>query len=140
MSFREKSTWVMLVLIVGVYGAYFASILGLFGDAPILATVAYRPLMVLTVVVLVAASVVMHIVVALTTPTAEHGGDERDRLVERKGESIGGAVLGVATLFAIGLACLEVDHFWIANGLLAGLVLAEVVSRTSQIVSYRYGV
>jgi len=44
-----------------------------------------------------------------------------------------------AALAGLALAMLEVEHFWIANAILAGLVLSEVVSGVTKVVLYRRG-
>jgi hypothetical protein len=65
--------------------------------------------------------------------------DERDREINRFGEYVGGFALVVAVLIGLGLAMFEVDHFWIANALLAGLVLSELVAGATMVVLYRRG-
>lgn len=138
MSFQEKSTWIMLAVILAVYGWYFA-VIGLeIGDIAV-AEIAYRPLMLVTVGALVVLAVAAHIVIAVAAPKDADASDERDREINRNGEYVGGYVLGVGALFALGLAMFEVEHFWIANAILAALVLSEIVSGVTKVVQYRRG-
>jgi hypothetical protein len=65
--------------------------------------------------------------------------DERDRLIERRGDQVGGYVLAVAALVGMGLAMVEGAYFWIANALLAGLVLSELVKGIVMLSAYRRG-
>lgn len=140
MSFQEKSTWVMLTLVALVYGLYFAVVLGdiVALESPV-RDIAYRGLMLGTVVVLVVLATISHIVIAIANPSDADESDERDREINRFGEYVGGYVLGVGALVALGMAMFEVEHFWIANAILAGLVLSEITSGLTKIISYRRG-
>lgn len=139
MSFQEKSNWVMLVLIAGVYGTYFAVVLGDIASLPGVRDVAYRGMLVGTVVVLTILAVATHIVLAVSSPREADMTDERDRSINRFGEYVGGFVLAVTVLVGMGLAMFEVEHFWIANALLAGLVLSELVAGVTKVILYRRG-
>lgn len=48
-------------------------------------------------------------------------------------------MLAAAVLVGVGFAMFEVDHFWIASALLAGLVLPELVAGVTKVVLYRRG-
>lgn len=139
MGFQEKSTWIMGAITLVVYGWYFTVVLGRIGDQDI-AEIAYRPLMLTTVLALVALAVVSHIVVAMAAPEEADRTDVRDREINRYGEYVGGYVLAVGALVAMGMAMYEVDHFWIANVLLLGLVLSELASLGTKAVLYRRGI
>lgn len=139
MSFQEKSNWIMLAVVGGVYGWYFATVFGAVGEQAV-SEIAYRGQMLATVVVLVVLAAAAHAVIAIASPSDADASDERDRTIDRQGEYIGGFVLGVGTLVALGLAMFEVEHFWIANAILAGLVLSELVSGATKALLYRRGV
>jgi hypothetical protein len=87
MSFHEKTAWISLVSIGGIYGAYFWSIFrhgsragGLLG----------------TVIALVIVQVVLTIVVAAFTPKdANRPRDERERLIDLRATRL--AYAGLAT-------------------------------------------
>lgn len=140
MSFQEKSAWIMLALVALVYGWYFAVVFDVAASQEaVVRDIAYRGMMLVTVVVLTVSAAVSHIVIAVASPREADKTDERDKEINRHGEYIGGFVLGVGALVALGLAMFEVDHFWIANAILAGLVLSELVSGVTNIVLYRRG-
>lgn len=138
MSFQEKSTWVMLVIVALVYGTYFAIVFGDL-DTDDVATVDYQGLMLATVIVLVILAIVAHIVIAAADPRDADTSDERDKEINRFGEYVGGYALGVGTLVGLGMAMAEVEPFWIANVLLLGLVASELVAGAVKVVLYRRG-
>jgi hypothetical protein len=65
--------------------------------------------------------------------------DERDRLVDLRSERIGGYILAVGVFAGIGLAMVRADRFWIAQALIAALVIAEITSGVVKLVLYRRG-
>ena len=136
MSFHGKSTALMLAIVIGVYGWYFVTVARWASVAPV-AEIAYQPLMLATVVVLVILAVGGHILLAVIPPYAGRQPDERDRLIEARGESIGGVVLGAGAVGGVFLAMAESDYFWIANTILLGLVLSEVVAGGAKFIYYR---
>lgn len=136
MSFQGKSTALMLAIIVGVYGWYFVTVARWASDSPV-TEIAYQPLMLATVVVLIVLAVGGHILLAVIPPYAGRQPDERDRLIEARGESIGGVVLGAGAVGGIFLAMAEFEYFWIANTILLGLVLSEVVAGSTKLFLYR---
>ena len=124
----------------GRYGWYFAVVFGdiVTQEAPI-RDIAYRGMMLGTVVVLTSLAAATHIVIAVASPKEANDFDERDRQINRFGEYVGGFVAAGAAFAGLGLAMFEVEHFWIANAILAGLVLSEVVSGVIKVVLYRRG-
>ncbi|WP_125184546.1 hypothetical protein [Hyphobacterium indicum] len=145
MSFHEKSNALMLGAIVLVYGVYFALVLG----APLLSGAGYNTeiglpisnvLMIGTVIALVAIAIFGHIVIALLNHKEAGSEDERDKLIEMRGDQRGGLVLGFFAVGAMGLAMIATSHFWIVNTILGGLVAAEIVKAVSKLIDYRRGV
>lgn len=136
MSFQGKSTALMLAIVVGVYGWYFITVARWASDTPV-AEIAYQSLMGVTVLALIVLAIGGHILLAMFPPYRARQADERDRFIEVKGESIGGGVLGTGAVAAIFLAMAEVDYFWIANTILLGLVLSEVVAGVAKLIFYR---
>lgn len=129
----------MLVAMILVYGWYFATVANLTGDLAV-TEIGYQGIMLVTVVALVVLAIVGHIAIAIVDPKGADQDDERDRAISRYGESLGGVVLGIGAICALGMTMLEFDYFWIANTLLAGLVLAELTAMTTRLVLYRRGV
>lgn len=137
MSFEEKSTWGMLATMIIVYGWYFSTIGGdLGGDV---SSIDYQGTMLVTVLAVVAIAVVFHILIAVVDPKGSDQSDERDRYINRFGEYIGGFVLTAGALAGMGMAMAEFEYFFVANTILAGLVLSEIVSGVTKIVLYRRG-
>ncbi len=136
MSSEEKSTALMLGVLVAVYGWYFVVVGRRLGELSV-SEIPYRGPMLATVIAVIVLAVIGHILLAVTAPREAGRSDERDRLIDLRGEWIGGFVLGTGTITGLLLAMVEVDFFWIANVLLAGLVLSEVVTSVAKLVFYR---
>lgn len=139
MSFEEKSNLLMLTAVIVVYGWYTVAIVAATADTPI-TEIAYQPLMIVVVIPLVAIAIIGHAVIAALKPSEAGQHDERDRVINMRAERIGGYVVGSATFTALVVTMLDLDNFWIAQVLLAGLVLSEIVEGTWRAVLYRRGV
>lgn len=145
MSFQEKSNALMLGAIVLVYGIYFALVLGspVMTDGELnteIGLLMSNGLILVTVVALVAIAIFGHIVIALLNHKEAGSEDERDKLIEMRGDQRGGFVMGVFAVCAMGLAMIATPHFWIVNTILGGLVAAEIVKAVSKLIDYRRGV
>ncbi|MGY6662552.1 MAG: hypothetical protein ACXIVO_09550 [Glycocaulis sp.] len=145
MSFHEKSNALMLGAIVLVYGVYFVLVLGqpLMTGAQInteTGLVMSNGLMLGSVVALVAIAIAGHVLIAVLAPKDADKHDERDKLIEMRGDQRGGFVMAFGAVCAMGLAMIAAAHFWIVNAILAGLVLGEIVKAVSKLIDYRRGV
>lgn len=144
MSFNEKSNIAMLATLIIVYGWYFgtaaSAILG--GGLPPEAALAVTNVkMLLTVVAVIAIAIASHIAIAISAPSqADDTMDERDRLIEMRGDQRGSYVLGVFAFMALAVAMLGMPAYLIANTVLAGLVASELVKGVSRMIDYRRGV
>ncbi len=139
MSFQAKSTLIMLIALVAAYGWYGATLLRLAADSPV-GEIEYQPLVLIVVVPLVVIATIGHIVITAIKPSEADASDERDREIARRGSVIGGWIVGAAALGAMFASMAEIDHFWLAHLLLAGLVLAELADGVWRLVLYRRGV
>jgi hypothetical protein len=144
MGFQEKSNLAMLAILLVVYGIYFGqamtSILGA-GVPPAEALAASNALMIVTVGAVIILSIVAHIGLAIAAPSeANENGDERDKLVEMRGDQRGGFVQSLVIFGALVIAMLDFPAWLIANAVLAGLVAGEVVKAVSKLIDYRRGV
>ena len=144
MSFQEKSNLAMLAILLVVYGIYFGqamtSILGA-GVPPAEALAATNALMIVTVGAVIVLSIVAHILIAVAAPSeADDTRDERDKLVEMRGDQRGGFVQSFVIFGALVIAMLDFPAWLIANAVLAGLVAGEVVKAVSKLIDYRRGV
>jgi len=139
MSFREKSTWVLLAVTLVVYGWYFVTTLGgvVGADAP---AVLDNVRLFGAIVTLVVLTIIAHIVIAILSPKDADQSDERDRFIELRGDQRGAILMGIALFSTMGLAMAGASVFWIAHAALAGLVVSEVVKAVSKLIDYRGGV
>ncbi|MDL5205767.1 hypothetical protein [Streptomyces sp. ALI-76-A] len=138
MPFEEKSAWIMAVLAVGTYAAYAAVILGRAQEAP-LAEVAYVSAMLWAVGVSIAASVVLHVLVASLSPADARKKDQRDKEIARFGEYIGQSFLVVGGVSALAMSMAELHYFWISNTVYLAFVLSAILGSAARIVAYRRG-
>jgi hypothetical protein len=135
-SFEEKSVWLQLISIVAVLGSYFI-VAALMLSQGITLLIAFVPLFVVAVGLLVVVLVVGHIVVAIAS--RPEGRDERDRLIEWRAESNASWILGAGVIAAITGLVFSVAPVWIAHVLLLSLLLSEVAKFVFQLVYYRRG-
>ena len=139
MSFQEKSNLAMAAIVSFVYGGYFVTVLGWASNDPV-SEIAWKPLFVGTVISLIVLAIAAHVVIAVIRPDDAGAFDERDRIVDLRGEAISGYALGTAVMVALGLILFDVDVFWVAQTLLAGAVLGELIKYATTFFLYRTGV
>jgi hypothetical protein len=138
MSFREKTAWASLIATAGVWGIYFWKLWPDLQDRSL--GTGSVGMFVVGVIVLTIIQVIVAIVLALSSgKRAEAPMDEREQLIDLKGARAGfyalnGAGFCVSALWLIGASPLVM-----ANGILAALVLGELIRSGFIIVSYRRG-
>ena len=138
MPFEEKSVIATTTAMAIAYAIYFAVVVRWALTTPA-AEIVYQPMMVLTVILLVAMLVVGQIAIAVSDPAEAGERDERDRMIALHGGNVGGYVLAVGVFMTLVLAMVRADPFYIANVLLLWWVLAELSSGVTRIVLYRRG-
>jgi cytochrome c biogenesis protein CcdA len=138
MSYEEKGQWVYLAATTIAYGAYVVVVLGQAGTTP-LPQIDYQPILLWTVGVAVAASIIGRILIEIVRPSESHRGDVRDRDIGRFGEYVAGMVLGIGMVGPFVLALIEADHFWIANAIYLVFVVQAVVGAVIKLIAYRRG-
>jgi len=136
MSFREKSAWISLLSMTGIYGFYFWSVIH---TGPHTSSLRFGGLL-STIVTLVIVQVVLTTAVAIFRPSeAKAPRDERDKLIELRAMRV--AYAGLAT--SIALACFfgafNPPIVFNTNALLFILVTAEILRSACQIIQYRRG-
>lgn len=138
MTYREKTTWLIVVSMAVAYTLYFGLIIGghpagreMFPMLWLFGGVAATQALVV---------IAGHAVLAMTTPKAERRRpDERDRAISRRGAAAAYYVLMAGTI-ATGVVMPFTDTgVTIANTALFAIVLAELVHATTMLVSYRRG-
>jgi hypothetical protein len=138
MTFEEKRAWVMIVVSVGAYTIYVATVLGRAGDGP-LADVAYAGALLWTIGGAIVTGIVINIAMAVAGGHGADRTDERDREINQVSERIGQSILVVGALAAMVMAIAELRHFWIANAVYLAFLLSSVLSSFAKIVAYRKG-
>ena len=138
MSFEEKGSWAYMIVVLIVSGVYFASVLGQVGVIPV-SEIEYVRSMITAIIATIVATIVAYIVVAISVSSEADKKDERDKNINRFGESIGYSVLGLLILLPLGLAMAEFEPFWIANAIYLAGALAATISSIVKIVAYRRG-
>jgi hypothetical protein len=136
-TFDEKRAWIQAITAVCAYGAYVVIVLGRTGRTP-LADVHYVSALLWTVGVAIVASIVVHIVTGMVSPSGTRK-DQRDREINQFGEHIGQSLVVVGAVAALLMAMAEVSYFWIANTIYLAFVLSAVVGAVAKIVTYRRG-
>ncbi|MER5928938.1 hypothetical protein [Streptomyces sp. NPDC002054] len=138
MSLEEKRAWSMGLVTVVAYLAYLAVVLGR-ADGGAFAQLPYIPVMLWTIGAAIAASILIHIALDLTSGERGRKTDQRDREIGRFGEHAGQSFVVVGAVAALVMAMAEVDHFWIANAVYLAFALSAVLGSTARIVAYRRG-
>ena len=138
MAHQEKRAWIMLVVAVVAYAAYVVVVLTRAQGAPI-TEVAYAAVLIASIVLAIAANIVLDIATSLGTPRSEYKADARDKEIARVGDLTGQSLLVVGAVAAMALAMLDIDQFWIANVLYLGFVLSAVLGSLAKIAGYRGG-
>ena len=137
MSFREKSAWISFIVILIVFGTYFADYAAHL-LRPGYPHHHYFALFMLGVVAVVILEVVLHILVAIRSPSdANAPRDERDRLINLKAARIAFYVLMTLAFLSIGTMHLGATALFMGNCMFFAIWVAELSRFGSQIVLYR---
>ena len=136
MSFREKSAWISLVSISGIYAFYFWSVLH---AGPRGGRVQFSGLLD-TIIALAVVETVLTIAVAIFAPKeAKAPRDERERLIDLKATRFAYAGLATGLALACFFGAFNPPIIFNTNSLLFVLVTAEIMRSGCQIVQYRRG-
>ncbi len=138
MSYEEKGAWSYLLTSLLVWLGYVVVLLTRAGGGPS-EEVRYVPVLLWAVGVSIVVNAVGRVLFEVVRPSDSHLKDERDRVIDRRGEYVGGIVLAVAVVVPLALAMTESAHFWIANAIYAAYVLSAVVGSAVKLVGYRRG-
>lgn len=133
MSFREKSAWVMSVVMV-VTGLLYAWLVQAAPQAPVIG-----PLLPYVLAV-TALSVVVQVVLALHSPgEASAPLDERERNVAARAGQISGIVLAISVMLSGAVYVLFPEGNMLFHHLLGALIVAQIVDYAAQIWLLRRG-
>lgn len=136
MSFREKSAWISLVLLLGVFIPFFwnsyRQLTGQIDPSSAVGTA----FMLLAVFVLL--EIVLQAALAIRAPReAQAPTDERERLIEMRATRIAFHVLLVGALAGVGMQHIRNSPWLIAQVVFLSIVVAEVVKFGLQVALYR---
>lgn len=140
MSFREKTAWAMMtVLIVG--GLYYFNLVMKVSQAMGSTSAPVMGFVIAYVVLIVVASVVLMIAIGITSPReAEAPADERERLIEDRAGHIAGSILGFGVFAAM------LHYMWRGDGNLmfhiafGSLMVSQIAEYALQIWLLRRGI
>lgn len=138
MSFREKSAWAM-ALISGIAGLWYLNTLVALaaGEGT---TPAPLGLLIRYVIVIVVASIVAQVTLAVITPTeAEAPADERERLVLDRAGSQAGDVLTFGLLVSLGWFLMQRDGNLLFHMAFVSLIVAQTAQYLLLAVRLRRG-
>jgi len=136
MSFREKSAWISILSMSGIYGFYFWSVIA---AEPQAGGFRFGGLLV-TIVALVVVEIVLTAGVAIFSPReANAPRDERDKLIELRAVRVAYAGLATSVALACFFGAFPPPIIFNTNSLLFILVTAEILRSACQIVQYRRG-
>lgn len=137
MTYEEKNAWVYAALAVAVPVIYFWIILGQLPTTSV-DEIAYQQPLLIAIGAAIACSIVLSIVLGIFSPKNTQR-DQRDTDIKRRGEYVGGIVLGVAMVVPFLLALIGAEHFWIANTIYLAFVLSAFLGTAVKLVAYRRG-
>jgi hypothetical protein len=136
MSFREKSAWISMLSMAGIYGFYFWSVIR---RGPNAGGSHFGGLLE-TIIALVVLQVVLTVAAAIFTPRdAKAPRDERDKLIELRAMRVAYAGLATSVALACFFGAFNPPIVFNTNSLLFILVTAEMMRSACQIIQYRRG-
>ena len=137
MSFREKTHWVALIVILAAFGWYFLQLHTVLPHGPGNIAASGGLLTGVTIGIILAMSVVIGIIAAMNPREAHMKDDERDRAIHWRGTHYAYYPIVIGVWLCIGAIFYGYSAGTILNSLLAVVVVAEVVRIGSQLWLYR---
>ena len=137
MSFREKTHWVALIVILAAFGWYFLQLHTVLPHGPGNIAASGGLLTGVTIGIILAMSVVIGIIAAMNPREAHMKDDERDRAIHWRGTHYAYYPIVIGVWLCIGAIFYGYSAGTILNSLLALVVVAEVVRIGSQLWLYR---
>jgi uncharacterized integral membrane protein len=138
MSFEEKGVWTLGIVAVLTFTGYVIVIAQRAADVPI-ADIDYVWPMVIAIGAAIVIGVIVTVILAIASPRDAGKKDERDREIYRRGEYMGQSLVVAGAMWALFLAMIEADYFWIANSLYLFFFLSAMVATVAKLVAYRKG-
>jgi hypothetical protein len=140
--YEERNAWVGLFVTLIAIGGYVVVILQRAGSSP-LTDVDWFPVMLWTIGIGIAATIVISILWGMLAGAREPEGigksDIRDRDINQMGGRVEQAFVVIAGLGVIVLCALGADVFWIANTMFLGFAVSTIVGGIARVIAYRRG-
>ncbi len=137
MSFREKSAWISLILILVVFGPYF----WLVARAVSGVDHVHFGMQFAMIGVFIVLEIVVHVAIAIQSPReARAPRDERENLIDLRATRAAFYVLLVGTFASIMALHVPMTVWTLSQLVLLSIVIAELVKFASQIVFFRRGI
>ena len=135
MSFREKSAWLMALLMTAA-GLFYLYIVR--GASQALGETAPPIIVIAFVILVVIGSIVAQTVLALSSlKTANAPADERERLVQQRAGNWSGLVLASGAVTSLGHFMVYSDGNMLFHLVMASLIVAQIAEYAFQIVLVR---
>lgn len=135
MSFREKSAWVMALLMTGA-GLYYWYILAAASQA--IGATAPAAIVLGFVILVVIGSIIVQILLALSSPKeANSPADERERRVQLSAGHWSGVVLAIGAVLSLGHYLVRADGNMLFHLVMASLIVAQIAEYAIQIILVR---
>jgi hypothetical protein len=139
MPFKEKIAWISVVTTILVWGTYFAFVVIGMAHRQALGRENLIGFFAATVIQ-IGLVVVASIVTAVTAPQdASAGSDERDKAIARGSSATAYPVLLVGVVVVAASIHFGASKIDMTYGIMAAIVIAEIVHYAAQIVAYRSG-
>jgi MFS family permease len=126
----------MAVVGVASYAVYLAIILTKAAGHSLVET-DYVATLLWTVGAAIVASIVLRIIGSIFSRDNKDRKDARDRQIYQFGQSVGIGFIIAGAVGAMVLAFVVAPHFWIANVIYLGFVLASVAGSIARVAAYR---
>ena len=140
MSFKEKIAWISVVTTAIVWGAYFTFAISAVAAGgvphPVVYMVAFTAALILQTILATIAAIV---VAVLAPKEANAASDERDKEIARRAYTIAYPTLLSLIVCVAATVYLGAKPWDLVNGMMAAIVIAEIVHYGAQIVGYRRG-
>lgn len=138
MSFREKSAWLMALLMTGA-GLYYLHLVR--GASQAIGETAPPAVVIAFILLLVNGAIVGQTILALSLrKEAAAPADERERLVQQRAGSWSGLVLATLAVVSLGHFMIWGDGNMLFHLVLASLIVAQIAEYAFQILLFRRSV
>lgn len=137
MSFREKTHWVALIVILAAFGWYFLQLHTALPRGPGNIAASSGLLTAITIGIILAMSLIIGIIALINPREAHHKADERDRIIHWRGTHYAYYPVVIGVWLCIGAIFSGYSTATVLHSLLAVVVVAEVVRIGSQLWLYR---